>query len=164
MSLGTRQIIIRCIVYTQYDFYTAAFLIQMFSQFCLTFVCALSVPLCTGQSVRTYLVTPDVSTKCPGDPRYNLTTYVQNSSEYFQFYIFAGKCTIMIARVPLNLFQYLVDIQLRASDDCIFVPRTVSTFKFNDGFDPYASDDGINFYEPPFKLYVTAHLDCPLLI
>ena len=118
------------IVICSHSFLIAAILIQMLLQLSIIFICALSVPFCTGQSVQTYFVTPDASTKCPGDPCYNLTTYIQNSEEYLQSYstfVFLPGVHHLDSESPA-LFQDLVDIQLRASDDFGFVPRTVSTF------------------------------------
>ena len=127
----------------------------------------LSTALCTSQTVQTYFVTPNASTKCPGDPCYNLATYAQNSEEYFQSYstfIFLPGVHHLDSMSPA-VFQDLQDIQLRASDDFSFVPRTVSNFVRQYGFDSYASDDSINFYESSVQIvYVTARPDLHLLI
>ena len=125
----------------------------MLLQLCLAF-CVLSLPLCTGQIVQTYYVTPNASTKCPGDPCYNLATYAQNSEEYFQSYStfsFLPGVHHLDSMSPA-VFQDLQDIQLRASDDSSFVPRTVSNFARQYGFDSYASDDSINFYESSVQI------------
>ena len=121
-------------------------------QLCLAF-CILSAPLCTSQTVQTYFVTPNASTKCPGDPCYNLATYAQNSeamspctlsqSFLFHFYLFLPGVHHLDSMSPA-VFQDLQDIHLRASDDFSFVPRTVSNFVRQYGFDSYASDDSIN--------------------
>ena len=122
-------------------------------QLCLAF-CILSAPLCTSQTVQTYFVTPNASTKCPGDPCYNLATYAQNSEEYFQSYstfIFLPGVHHLDSMSPA-VFQDLQDIHLRASDDFSFVPRTVSNFVRQYGFDSYASDDSINFFESSVQI------------
>ena len=125
----------------------------MFLQLCLT-LWVLSVPLCTSQSVHTYFVTPNTSTNCPGDPCYDLTTYILNSVAYLQSYstfIFLPGVHHLDKNSPA-VFQNLDSLQLRASDDCGISPRSISTIVQQFGFDPYASDDSISFYESSVQI------------
>ena len=116
--------------------------------------CTLSLPLCTSQNVLTYFVTPNTSTECPGDPCYNLTTYSQNPVKYFQSYstfIFLPGVHYLDSDSPV-VFQDLVNLQLKASDDCSLTPRAISTLVHRYGFDPYASDENIFFYESSVQI------------
>ncbi|KAL5516704.1 hypothetical protein EMCRGX_G002108 [Ephydatia muelleri] len=68
----------------------------------------------------------------------------------FHFYFLPG--VHHLDSMSPAVFQDLQDIQLRASDDFSFVPRTVSNFVRQYGFDSYASDDSINFYESSVQI------------
>ena len=123
---------------------------ELFLPLCL----ALCVPLCTGQSVLTYFVTPNTSTHCPGDPCYNLTTYVQNPAKYLQSYstfILLPGVHYLDSKGPA-IFQNLVNLQLRASDDCSLMSRNISTIVHQYGFVPYASDESISFSESSVQI------------
>lgn len=99
-------------------------------------------------------VTPNTSTPCPGNPCYNLTTYVQNSATYFQSdstFIFLSGVHQLQSESPA-LFQDLVNLELAASDDCGLAQTTISTVANQYGFDPYASDRSINYYQTSVQI------------